>query len=219
MKITDDLHAFFWKSEIQNNCNTYLINGSQRVLIDPGHRSLFGHVQQELEQLNMNLNDIDIVLLTHGHPDHIEAAGLFPTPPTRIAIHEKEWTAIQDMASYFFSGTPSDLFVPDFFLQEGDLSIGEFKFKVFHTPGHTPGSICLYWTDFKILFTGDLIFEQGLGRTDLPGGNSELLKESIQRMSKLDIELTLPGHGPAVVGKQQNIENFDILKNEWFGYI
>jgi glyoxylase-like metal-dependent hydrolase (beta-lactamase superfamily II) len=67
--------------------------------------------------------------------------------------------------------------------------------SIFHTPGHSPGSATLYWPAQKALFTGDLIFKEGFGRTDLPGGDSATLKESIKRMAELDVELLLSGHG------------------------
>ena len=80
--------------------------------------------------------------------------------------------------------------------------------KVFHTPGHSPGSVSLYWPDKKVLFTGDLIFKDGVGRTDLPGGDSSLLKESIKRLKGLEIEWLLPGHGDMVSGAKEVRANF-----------
>ncbi|MBF0509372.1 MAG: MBL fold metallo-hydrolase [Deltaproteobacteria bacterium] len=107
----------------------------------------------------------------------------------------------------------------DFFLQEGDLKLGEHNFKVFHTPGHSPGSICLYWEENKALFTGDLIFAQGVGRTDFPGCSGRLLKESILRLALLDIEYILPGHGEIVSGNYEVKRNFALIQQAYLPYV
>jgi glyoxylase-like metal-dependent hydrolase (beta-lactamase superfamily II) len=87
------------------------------------------------------------------------------------------------------------------------------------TPGHSPGSLCLYWPDKKALFTGDLVFFQGVGRTDLPGGNGKELKKSIQRISHLDTEYLLTGHGEIVIGQEAIKENFQKIQAYWFNYL
>ena len=76
MHVTDNLHAFIWQSMTTNNCNAYLIDGPKRVLIDPGHRNLFEHVRRGLQQLDLTIRDIDMVICTHAHPDHLEAIPL-----------------------------------------------------------------------------------------------------------------------------------------------
>jgi glyoxylase-like metal-dependent hydrolase (beta-lactamase superfamily II) len=116
-------------------------------------------------------------------------------------------------------GIDVDAFAPDFFLQEGELLLDGLKMKVFHTPGHSPGSVCLYWPVQKALFTGDLVFKEGLGRTDLPGGDGDLIKESIERMSQLDVELLLSGHGEIISGAQEVKSNFEQIKDFWFRYV
>jgi len=91
--------------------------------------------------------------------------------------------------------------------------------QVFLTPGHSPGSICLYWPTQRALFSGDLVFKEGLGRTDLPGGDGAKIKESIKRMSQLDVELLLAGHGEIVFGAQEVKSNFDQIEDFWFRYV
>ncbi len=88
--------------------------------------------------------------------------------------------------------------------------------QVIHTPGHSPGSVSLYWHEKKALFTGDVVFKQGVGRTDLPGGNGEILKESIKRLSHLDVEEMLPGHGEIVSGGELVKTNFQEIERLWF---
>ncbi|MCK4714993.1 MAG: MBL fold metallo-hydrolase, partial [Candidatus Aenigmarchaeota archaeon] len=85
-------------------------------------------------------------------------------------------------------------------LKEGDaVRADDMGFEVMHTPGHTPGSICLYDRKSKTLITGDTIFSDGVGRTDMPGGNEEQLKESIDKLASLEVRRLLPGHGDALV--------------------
>ncbi|MBW1813712.1 MAG: MBL fold metallo-hydrolase [Deltaproteobacteria bacterium] len=168
-----------WESMTVNNCNTYLIDGPTRVLIDPGHEHLFEHVLKGLENLDLSIEDIGLVICTHAHPDHIEAVKLFKNTP----------------------------------LKQGEFSINGLEFNVIHTPGHSPGSISLFMPEPKALFTGDVIFKEALGRTDLPGGSGKILKESIKQLSELEAEFLLSGHGEVVS------ENFDHVMRVWFNYI
>jgi glyoxylase-like metal-dependent hydrolase (beta-lactamase superfamily II) len=221
MKVFKNLHAFIWQSMTANNCNAYLIDGPTRVLIDPGHSRLFDHVEQGLDQLDLSIGDIDLIICTHAHPDHIEAVQLFKDIPTRFTLHEDEWqwaaTIGKQMSAAF--GIDMDALLPDFFLKEGNLSIDDLELNIFHTPGHSPGSITLYWPSQKALFTGDLIFKEGLGRTDLPGGNGSKLKESIRRLTDLDVECLLPGHGEIIMGTEKVRKNFAELEQFYFKYV
>lgn len=221
MQINDTLHAFLWQSMTSNNCNTYFINGAVRVLIDPGHMGLFDHVQTHLSDLGMSLADIDLVICTHGHPDHLEAVQRFSDTQTLFAFGDTEWQWMKSMKKHLQAGIglQLDAMVPDFLLQEGHFRIRDLAFQVYHTPGHSPGSICIYWPEFRVLFTGDLIFKEGLGRTDLPGGNGQLLKESIKKMSELDVEWLLSGHGNIIAGLDQVKRNFEQVERFWFSYI
>ena len=116
-------------------------------------------------------------------------------------------------------GIDIDAIKPDFFLQEGDLSLDDLELQVILTPGHSPGSVCLYWSDQKVLFTGDVVFKEGLGRTDLPGGDGAKLKASIKRLAELDVEWLLSGHGDPVSGEKEVKANFDQIEQFWFNYI
>lgn len=213
MKIIDGLHGFIWQSPSENNCNSFLIEGSKRILIDPGHRHLFQHVRRSLEQIGITPEQIDAVLVTHGHPDHLETVGSFG-PSTRWAMSRIDYEFVMK-----YLGSRTDFPQPAFFLQEGDLAIGDRAFQVILTPGHSPGSICLYWPEKKALFTGDVIFSQSIGRTDLPGGSGRQLKESISRLAELDVEVLCPGHGDVVVGRENVKKNFKMVKDFWFNYL
>ena len=221
MKVTDNLHAFIWQSMTANNCNAYFIDGPSRVLIDPGHKSLFNHVEQGLRQLGLAIPDIDLVICTHAHPDHLESVPMLKNQKTLFTLHEAEWqwvaTIGKPMSASF--GIDIDDFRPDFFLKEGDLSIKDLDFEIFHTPGHSPGSVSIYWPQQKVLFTGDLIFKEGVGRTDLPGGDGSKLKESIKRLSELDTEWLLSGHGDIIAGAKEVNANFEEVEQFYFAYI
>lgn len=221
MQILDNLHAFIWESMTTNNCNTYLIDGPTRVLIDPGHKNLFDHVQKGLDALGLGPEDLELIICTHAHPDHIEAVQLFKETPALITIHEKEWQMIKSMEKHINAslGINIDAVSPDFFLKEGDLSIKNLDFEIFHTPGHSPGSISIYWPEQKALFTGDLIFKEGVGRTDLPGGDGSKLKESIKRLSELNTEWLLSGHGDMIAGAKEVKANFEEVEQFYFAYI
>ena len=222
MELTPNLHAFLWTSARANNCNTYLIRTQEKnILIDPGHADYFDHVRSGLTELSLSIDDIDLVIGTHAHPDHIEAVQLFEGTQTLFALHTAEWELVQEMAPYLQASMNIDLarFTPDFFLKEGALKIGEVMLEVYHTPGHSPGAVTLYWPAQKALFAGDLIFKDGLGRSDLPGGSGSQLKESIRRMAELDAQWLLPGHGEVVSGAAAVKANFEQVERMWFGYI
>ena len=93
------------------------------------------------------------------------------------------------------------------------------EMDIFHTPGHSPGSITLYWPSQKALFTGDLVFKEGLGRTDLPGGDGSKLKKSIKRLTDLDVEWLLPGHGEIISGAEKVRKNFAEIEQFYFAYV
>ena len=208
-----------WLNPTQNNCNAYLIDGNKRILIDPGHYHLFGHVEDNLSRLSLSRQDIDVLIITHCHPDHAEGIKIFLDTSTLTAIHTAEMDFIKEVAPHYGEALGVSNFEPDILIQEGDLKIGNVTLQVIHTPGHSPGSISLYWPDKKALFTGDVVFNQGIGRTDLPGGNGKILKESIKRISRLEVTYLLPGHGEIVSGSDPVKANFTRIEKVWFAYL
>lgn len=218
MELTPNLHAFLWSSPNVNNCNTYLLRSDEKnILIDPGHAPYFDHVEHGLKQSGLSLDQIDLVICTHAHPDHIEAVRLFSDQPALFAMHTDEWQFVERFAP-MMNVDPAQ-FTPDFFLSEGDLNVGDIALEVYHTPGHAPGAVTLFWPETKALITGDLIFNGSLGRTDLPGGDGNQLKESIRRMATLDAEWLLSGHGDVLSGAENVTANFKHVEQMWFGYI
>ncbi len=215
MQIAHNLFAFIWTNPQANNCNTYLIKGSKNILIDPGHAQFFSFVRLGLMEAGLTPEQVDLVLITHAHPDHLEAVSLF-RKPTLWALGEVEFAFLRQWLSRYGGGEALE---PDFFLQEGTLLVGDHRLEVLWTPGHSPGSISYYFPEAKALFTGDVIFPLGLGRIDLPGGSGEQLKDSISRLSSLETEFLLSGHGGILKGKKAVVENFRRVEEEWFDFI
>ena len=126
---------------------------------------------------------------------------------------------LDNLGSDFYEilGASMPQFKIDFYLQEGTLMLGKKNFHILHTPGHSPGSISIYWPEKKALFPGDVIFYQGMGRTDFPQGSVMILKQSIERLSQLEIEYLLPGHGEIIKGKESVKNNFALVKKNFLG--
>ena len=222
MELTPNLHAFLWTSPGANNCNSYLLRSAEKtILVDPGHSAYFDHVNRGMERLGLSPEDIDLVIGTHAHPDHIEAVERFADYESLFSLHAAEWQLVETMAPILKPSMDVDLsrLAPNFFLEEGNLTVGDIALEVYHTPGHSPGAVTLYWPQEKALFTGDLIFKGGLGRTDLPGGDGRQLKESIRRVGALDAAWLLSGHGDVVSGGEAVKENFSQVERAWFGYV
>jgi len=107
----------------------------------------------------------------------------------------------------------------DLFLDEGEMKAGPHRLQVIHTPGHSPGHICLVLPRWRALVSGDLVFVQGVGRVDFPGGDGEALKASIRKVARLDLELLLPGHGPLLQGADNLRRNFEFIEQMYFSML
>ena len=220
MKLADDLYAYPWSQTMVNNCNTYLLNGPSPVMFDPGHSQLYDNVEMGLAADGIREAPA-LVVLTHCHPDHLEAAQNLRKQGARLAMHpaEVEYMEGEGRALAAALGLNFGDVTIDVFLEEGDLQVGDHRIQVIHTPGHSPGHICLYLPEYKALIAGDLVFAQGVGRVDFPGGDGQALKDSIQRVAELELEMVLPGHGPIIKGADMVRRNFDIITQVYFGML
>ena len=193
------------------NCYIYYTDTSDCIIIDPGwdEYRIFARIQK------LKLNPVGIVF-THGHFDHTGATGRLKTilrkkgRNIKIAIHENDKSYIGEnsaranqsfFSSYGIHSENNNGFqvVPaaDFFLKENDCLFST-DLTVLETPGHTPGSICFYSEKDRILFSGDTLFNGGIGKTDFPGGSEKNLIENIkQKILVLPRNTKVyPGHGP-----------------------
>ena len=172
------------------NCYLVCDEGTKKaVLIVPGADGK--KIQDMLERKKLELS---CIMNTHGHGDHIGANSYFHAP---IYIHADDADSLtspsKNLSSLFGFSVQSR--PASYFLRDGEkITIDGLEFMVIHTPGHTAGSVCLLYRN--VLFSGDTLFCEGVGRTDLPGGSLEKLKESIQKLYKLpDSTIVYPGHG------------------------
>ena len=99
------------------------------------------------------------------------------------------------------------------------LDAGDIELKFIHAPGHSPDSICFYCRKSKMLICGDVIFDQSTGRVDLPGGDGTELKQSIEALSKLEIECLLPGHMGILTSAEKIKDNFEFVRQNVFGWL
>lgn len=223
MKILDNVYGYVWDGT-GNNCNTFVLAGEVNILVDPGHvvnemnEPCYQRLLQSLAADGFRPEDIGLILNTHTHPDHCEANyALRQESKAKLAFHQGEQELLTKLFQFFTGQSPQ--FQPDFYLTEGDLTIGKNRqrnLKVFHTPGHSPGSVCLYLPEEKVLITGDLIFAMSIGRTDIPGGDFDTVAHSVQRMSELEIEHLLPGHMDTVHGRENVERNFRYIHQVFF---
>ena len=142
------------------------------------------------------------IVLTHGHCDHAKYADEYKTafPEATLAAHAAENAVLTDPeanVTVYFGG--AEAYKPaEESLNDGDtLRLGEGELTVISTPGHTPGSICLYSSEDGIMFTGDTLFANGYGRTDFKYGSFQELRESLKRLWRMGGTVCYPGHGEA----------------------
>ena len=217
MKVADQFYVYLWNDPRENNCNTIFIDGKVPLLIDPGIKSRLQDLFSRMRADGVDPGKIRLIISTHGHPDHFEGTLGFNDPAVKIALSQREQKYIDEMghAGYVGQETLADYRV-DFYLKEGDLIIGRHEFQIILTPGHTPGGLSVYWPRHKVLISGDIIFMQSVGRSDFPGGDSQELKESVEHLSKLPVELLVPGHGPAIQGAEKVRNNFEFVRRMYF---
>jgi glyoxylase-like metal-dependent hydrolase (beta-lactamase superfamily II) len=190
------------------DANCYLIaceESKKAVVVDPGSE---GEADLVLDILKKKDFMLKYIINTHGHSDHIGGnRELKSLTSAKILIHELDAEMLVDAKKNLSFLIGKELISPpaDQFLKEGDeITFGSLKLKIIHTPGHTPGGICLVLDD--IVFTGDTLFAGGIGRTDLPGGSYDDIQKSIKdKLLKLgDDKIIYPGHGPSsTIGKEK----------------
>jgi glyoxylase-like metal-dependent hydrolase (beta-lactamase superfamily II) len=179
------------------SANCYVVglkSGGEGMVIDPG-----GNPEEILRAITDSGLEITTIVLTHGHSDHIAALyDIQDGTGAQVAIHAEDADFLEGRSSFSsqFGISYKTPHPPDRLLREGDvIDIGGRSFTVVHTPGHTPGSICLL--SDNMVFTGDTIFRRGIGTTLMPGSSRRQLLESIHSrlMALPDETILYPGHG------------------------
>jgi len=178
--------------------NTWLLwdeESREAILVDPAAPS--PDLLKRIEELNLK---VKYIINTHGHMDHIGGNSWFKnhlSAPLMIHSADAPMLVNSAMNLSLYVGNPVSSAPPDVLLEDGmELSLGKYPVKVIHTPGHTPGGICLLAD--KFLISGDTLFEQSIGRTDLQGGNHQQIINSIKNKLFVlpDDVIVFPGHGP-----------------------
>lgn len=191
------------------NCYIVVCEATKETfVVDPG-----GSVTEILRILKQNQLNLKFIVNTHGHADHIMGnAELQQATGVPLYIHEKDapmlTSAQANLSAFMGAGFTANK--ADGFLKDGDtISVGSLQFTVRHTPGHTPGGICLINDEAAI--TGDTLFAESIGRTDFPGGSyAELLKSIREKLMPLADEVkVMPGHGPdSTIGWEKRMNPF-----------
>jgi len=194
--------------QVQTNC---YIAGCETthegVVIDPGDEA--ERILAEVKKMGLT---IKYILNTHAHFDHIMANGpMVKATGAPLAIHPLELPLLHQKggAAMFGLSAPSSP-EPDIMLAEGDtISFGQYTFQVLFTPGHTVGHVSFYEPTAGVIFDGDVLFAQGIGRTDFPGGNHKTLLTSIYEklMVLPDETVVYSGHGPVTTIGDERVSN------------
>jgi glyoxylase-like metal-dependent hydrolase (beta-lactamase superfamily II) len=221
MRFSEEIYTYEWTDYFDNNCNSFYIGGNVKALIDPGLERYVPKLIKELEDDGIAKEDIRYVINTHSHPDHFEGSVLFTGTDVKVGLHEEEIKFLDAGGDKLFGllGISFPKIDINLVLKNGELSLGGETFQIILIPGHSPGSLGLYWPSRQVLFPGDVIFEQNVGRTDFPGGDGDLLKKSILALSELEIEALFPGHMGIVDGQTNVKRNFEMVIKHIFPYI
>ena len=227
---------YYFNENPMLDCNQYIVKDSdsnELALFDTGNGISLNGLIEGMKEVDLNHENLTKIYITHEHVDHV--LGLYPLmnllkeSPPKIYAYGNTAKILQDGdESSIFPGnlgiTPSMFGVHIIPLKVEELSDKkfikvnkDFNFQIFHTPGHSTGSITYYEPEKKILIPGDLVFTGGsFGRYDFPGGSLKVLTESIKFVSNLDVKYLLPGHmGISNQGNQQIALSYKMIQSIW----
>jgi glyoxylase-like metal-dependent hydrolase (beta-lactamase superfamily II) len=206
MEVAQDVHALRLIGS-----NAFLIVGDELMLIDAGHRGSSVMLRRQLGALGHNISEIRRIVCTHGHPDHIGGVQeIARASGAQVLMHAADMERLRIRFRDVITGRPAPGAIIAYLTQapadvtaaeEGDELPALGGLRVLHTPGHTPGSICLYSPSRRLLIVGDLL-QRMRGQVTLPNyfftDDMGLARRSIARLADLDVETILFSHYPPV---------------------
>lgn len=190
--------------------NCYLLVNEARqelLVIDPGEQA-----ELLIRQIDQTQAKPVAILLTHGHFDHVmaveEIKAHYDIP---VYAHEAERQTLEDPErnQCRMVGVRQQYHADRYLKNEEVVELADFTIRVFHTPGHTPGGVCYYLEEQKLLFSGDTLFQESVGRTDFPGGSmSELIRSIQEKLMPLPDDVTVyTGHGESTLIGYERMHN------------
>jgi glyoxylase-like metal-dependent hydrolase (beta-lactamase superfamily II) len=192
-------------------CNCSIIGDEtthEAMVIDPGDD--IADILAVIKQYKLQVKQI---VITHAHIDHVGGAmKLRAQTGAPILLNQNDYALLKMLdvqAEWLGMASPGDVAIESSIADGESLQTGALKANVLHTPGHTEGSVCLYFPVEKLLIAGDTLFAGSIGRTDLPGGSFEKIMHSLHdRVLTLpDETVVIPGHGPKTTIGQERDEN------------
>lgn len=200
----------FLSSPLAVNCYVAADEATKKAfIVDPG-----GHNAYMVNYIREHKLQIEYIILTHGHGDHIGGvpASLEEYPGSKLVacLHEKPLLEDANLNMSKMTGGVAVSLKADLYVTDGQtLKVGDMELKFLHTPGHTPGGMCILVGD--AVFSGDTLFLQSIGRTDFPGSSYAAIKESIEKklFTLPDDTTVLPGHmAPTTIGFEKENNPF-----------
>jgi glyoxylase-like metal-dependent hydrolase (beta-lactamase superfamily II) len=203
------IHKILPVGPLQCNCSIIGDEVShEAMVIDPGD-----DIQDILAIIRENKLRVKQIVITHAHIDHVGGAmKLRAVTGAPILLNQNDYQLLKmldEQAAWLGMVAPGDVAIEASISDGESLQAGSVKASVIHTPGHTEGSVCLYFPAEKLLIAGDTLFAGSIGRTDLPGGSFEKIMHSLHdRVMMLpDETVVIPGHGPRTTIGEEREEN------------
>jgi glyoxylase-like metal-dependent hydrolase (beta-lactamase superfamily II) len=232
MRQWDDIYFYPSRPDLdfsgEINSNTVVIKGNKHIIIDPGLSKHWGELKEAIASDGLDPTDIGVVFCTHSHPDHAEAAVMAAKEfgaDLFMALAELDFLVTGGVCFYYRTiegqyismvGSMPVFDVPDtrLFIKAfpGPLVYEGRTFRLYLTPGHTPGGMCFHWPERGLLVTGDVYFSGTIGSVELFGSEPSKMYKSVGLLSGLlDVERVICGHGPVIEGRSEVEKNYEVL--------
>jgi glyoxylase-like metal-dependent hydrolase (beta-lactamase superfamily II) len=238
MKLRDDIYFYPSPAGLdftgEINSNTVVVSGPRHIMIDPGLSRHWERLRGQVAADGLDPADIGLVLCSHSHPDHAESAVRVAREvgaDLLMSLAELDFLVTGGVCFYYrtqdgeylplagnmpvFDVPDTSLFIKGF---PGPFLYGGRQFRLFLTPGHSPGGLCLHWPERGLLVTGDVYFQGMIGSIELHGSSPADMYRSVGLLGGLlDVDLVICGHGPAIEGRQEVVRNYEALFDEIAG--